>query len=134
MRVWLTVTMCAALLALGNLPFPLLAQQKTVKACQDEWRANKADNQAKGITEKAYVAQCRTGGQPTSAPTAIPAPPSAASPAPKKTVKACEDPRPVARRRPGALLSLFLFSRGRPMMNCRGGWANPRNVNNAWRR
>src|SRR5438093_6632991 len=45
-----------------------------------------------------------------------------------------EDPRPVARRRPGALLSLFLFSRGRPMMNCRGGWANPRNVNNAWRR
>ena len=91
MRVWLTVTMCAALLALGNLPFPLLAQQKTVKACQDEWRANKADNQAKGITEKAYVAQCRTGGQPTSAPTATPAPPSAASPAPKKTVKACQD-------------------------------------------
>jgi len=91
MRVWFTVTMCAALVALGNLPFPLLAQQKTVKACQDEWRANKADNQAKGITEKAYVAQCRTGGQPTSAPTAIPAPPSAASPAPKKTVKACQD-------------------------------------------
>ena len=91
MRVWFTVTMCAALVALGNLPSPLLAQQKTVKACQDEWRANKADNQARGITEKAYVAQCRTGGQPTSAPPAIPAPPSAASPAPKKTVKACQD-------------------------------------------
>jgi hypothetical protein len=92
MRIWLTVTMYAALIALGNTPSPLLAQQETVKACQDEWRANKADNQAKGITEKAYVAQCRTRGrstQPTSAPT--PAPPSAATSAPKKTVKACQD-------------------------------------------
>src|SRR5258706_281911 len=36
--------------------------QKTVRACQEEWRANKAANQASGITEKAYVAQCRGGG------------------------------------------------------------------------
>ena len=94
MRIWFSMTMCAALLGLSALPSPVLAQQKTVKACQDEWRANKADNQAKGITEKAYIAQCRTGGpsaQPSSAP-ATPAPtPSAATPAPKKTVKACLD-------------------------------------------
>ena len=51
---------------------PALAQQKTVKACQEEWRANKVDNQAKGITEKAYVTQCRAG---TSA--APPTPPAA---------------------------------------------------------
>src|SRR5262249_13183659 len=73
---------------------PILAQQKTVKACQDEWRANKADNQAKGITEKAYVAQCRGGGptaQPSSAPAAQTPIPSAATPTPKKTVKSCQD-------------------------------------------
>jgi septal ring-binding cell division protein DamX len=94
MRMWFRVAMCAALLGLAALPSPVVAQQKTVKACQDEWRANKADNQAKGITEKAYVAQCRAGSsaQPTSAPAATPAPTSsAATTAPKKTVKACQD-------------------------------------------
>jgi hypothetical protein len=84
----------AGLVALAGFPGPLLAQQKTVKTCQDEWRANKADNQAKGVTEKAYVSQCRAGGaraQPTPAP-ATPAPaPSAAAPAAVKTVKACQD-------------------------------------------
>jgi hypothetical protein len=94
MRMRFSVAMCAALLGLAALPSPVLAQQKTVRTCQDEWRANKADNQAKGITEKAYVAQCRGGGpsaQPSSAP-ATPAPiPSAATPTPKKTVKACQD-------------------------------------------
>jgi hypothetical protein len=91
MRMWFSVV-CAALLGLVALPSSVFAQQKTVKACQDEWRANKADNQAKGITERAYVAQCRAGGQPASAPAATPAPiPSAAAPAPTKTVKACQD-------------------------------------------
>jgi hypothetical protein len=94
MRMWFIVV-CAALFGLAALPSPVFAQQKTVKACQDEWRANKADNQAKGITEKAYVAQCRTGGasaQPGSTPAPAPAPiPSVATAAPKKTVKACQD-------------------------------------------
>jgi sulfur transfer complex TusBCD TusB component (DsrH family) len=64
-------------------------QQKTAKECTAEWRANKADNQARGITEKAFVAQCRAGGtaavQPTAAPAATqPAqPPTAAAPAPR---------------------------------------------------
>src|SRR5476649_2693331 len=35
------------------------AQQKTEKACQEEWRANKAANQAAKITEMAYVEKCR---------------------------------------------------------------------------
>ena len=50
-----------------------LAQQKTAKECSAEWRANKADNQAKGITERAYVTQCRAGS-PASSTTAAPAP------------------------------------------------------------
>jgi hypothetical protein len=95
MRMWFRVAMSAALLGLAALPSPVVAQQKTVKACQDEWRANKADNQAKGITEKAYVAQCRTGSpsaRPASAPAAAPAStPPAAAPTPTKTVKACQD-------------------------------------------
>lgn len=85
------ITICTALLGLAVLSSPVLAQQKTVKACQDEWRANKADNQAKGITEKGYVAQCRTGGpaaQPASAPAAKPTPAPVAA---TKTVKACQD-------------------------------------------
>jgi hypothetical protein len=80
------------------------ATEKTAKACRDEWRANKADNQAKGITEKAYVTQCRAGtaaAQPAPAPapekkaTAAPAP--APAPAPeKKTATAPMAPPPAA--------------------------------------
>ena len=44
------------------LSVPAFAQQKTVKACTEEWRANKDANQAKGVTLKAYVTQCRAGG------------------------------------------------------------------------
>jgi hypothetical protein len=47
---------------------PLIAQQKTEKACQEEWRAHKAANQAKGITEEAYVTQCRMGSSMAPAP------------------------------------------------------------------
>ena len=57
----ITAISCA-IIGVSVLSFPALAQQKTVKACQEEWRANKDANQAKGITEKAYVTQCRAGG------------------------------------------------------------------------
>ncbi len=86
------------------------AAQKTAKACQEEWRANKADNQAKGITEKAYVTQCRAGtaaAQPAPAPapekktTAAPAPAPASAPAPeKKTATAPATPPPAASTTP----------------------------------
>jgi hypothetical protein len=75
---------------------PALAQQKTVKACQEEWRSNKVANQAAGVTEKAYVDKCRAGGaatQPSVAPpaatTTAPLAPSPAAPA-QKTAKACQ--------------------------------------------
>ena len=67
--------MCsAAILSIAVLSTaPALAQKKTVKACQEEWQANKAADQANKVTEKAYVAKCRTEGataQPASAPPA----------------------------------------------------------------
>jgi len=52
---------------------PAVGVKKTVKECQDEWRANKAANQAKGTTEKAYVEDCRSG---KAAATPLPAAPA----------------------------------------------------------
>jgi hypothetical protein len=87
MRKSLHAIICAALIGILAWSSPVLAQQKTAKACQDEWRANRADNQAKGITEKAYVAECRAGGataqpQVTPPPAVAPAAKSTAAPAP----------------------------------------------------
>ena len=78
----------AAAIGLAVLPGSAFAQQKTVKACQQEWRAHKADNQAKGITEKAYVTQCRAGStvaQPAPAPAPAPAARSSPPPAARTT-------------------------------------------------
>jgi hypothetical protein len=54
------------------------AQQKTIKECRAEWQANKAENQAKRITEAAYISQCRAGT--SSATTPVP-PATATAPA-----------------------------------------------------
>ncbi|HET9616869.1 MAG TPA: hypothetical protein VFP74_06830 [Pseudolabrys sp.] len=91
----LLLILTAAVAGLAIFAGPAAAQQKTVKACEQEWRANKAANQAAGITEKAYVEKCRAGtaaAQP--APAATTAKPAAApttAAKPTKTVKACED-------------------------------------------
>src|SRR5882724_6084020 len=55
---------------------------KTAKDCTAEWRADKAGMQARGVTEKAYVEQCKTGG----------AMPSATAPEPKPTATAPTPP------------------------------------------
>ena len=95
--MWLRVAIGATMISAAILPTAAWAQQKTVKACQEEWRASKAEYQAKGITEKAYVEQCRSGAAPAARPTAsspAPAPAPAAPPASTaqgKTVKACQD-------------------------------------------
>src|SRR5262245_51317378 len=85
------IAISCAVIGASILSLPAFAQQKTVKACQEEWRANKDANQAKGITEKAYVTQCRAGGtaaQPSqTTTTAAPVSPGAA----QKTVKACQE-------------------------------------------
>lgn len=63
--------------------------QKTAKACIAEWRADKAGMQARGVTEKAYVEQCRTGeAVPTATapePKPAPAAPPPSRPAPTAT-------------------------------------------------
>jgi hypothetical protein len=74
-----------AVIGLMALSSSAIAQTKTIKACQDEWRADRAAMQAAGKTEKAYVAECRAGttsAQPTTAPApSTPAATPAAAPA-----------------------------------------------------
>ena len=85
----------AAFIGATLLSFPSIAQQKTVKACTEEWRANKAANEAKGVTLKSYVTQCRAAGaaQTQSAPPPASQKTTTAAPAAtgQKTVKACSD-------------------------------------------
>jgi hypothetical protein len=85
----------AAIVGATLLSFPSVAQQKTVKACTEEWRANKAANEAKGVTLKSYVTQCRAGGaaQTQTAPPPASQKTTTAAPAAtgQKTVKACTE-------------------------------------------
>ena len=113
---------------------PAATGQKTAKACIEEWRANKAANEAKGVTQKAYVADCRTGkttAQPTLVPTTQPqqtrtttAPPPAAQPpqqAPRTTTGAAP---PAATAPTGANQ---YATEGQAKFRCVGGtvvWAN----------
>jgi hypothetical protein len=72
----------AALLGLVGSTTTAVAQQKTVKECRAEWTANKANFKAQGISERAYVAQCRNPTAASSTPAAAPAsPPPAPAPA-----------------------------------------------------
>jgi hypothetical protein len=59
MRRQIAAILCSVILGFMASPALAIAQQKTAKACLEEWRANKATNQANGVTGKAYVAQCR---------------------------------------------------------------------------
>jgi hypothetical protein len=109
-------------------PPPAAGGQKTVRACQAEWRANKADNQARGITEKAYVAQCRTGGTVAApAPAPAPAPPPARTAAPAPAPAA---PPPTANARPATTTPTGAnqyATEGQARMRCLTGtvvWAN----------
>jgi len=89
---------CSVFVSALILSFPAIAAQKTEKACQEEWRANKAANQAAKITEKAYVEKCRAESastQPAAAPAAKPAAAPAAAPAPTASKPAAK-PAPAA--------------------------------------
>ena len=56
-----TIACCAVVVGLTALSALVTAQQKTAKACRDEWIANRAAIQASGKTEKAYMAECTFG-------------------------------------------------------------------------
>lgn len=84
----------AAAVVCGISVAPAVA--KTAKECTTEWRADKAGMQARGVTEKAYVEQCRGGTEPTAAAPAAKPAETVPSPAPKqvtvtgsKTAKEC---------------------------------------------
>ena len=72
---------------------------KTVKACEEEWKANKATIQASGKKKKDFITECRAetaSAEPSAAPAAPPAQggtsnsPATASPARSaKTLRAC---------------------------------------------
>jgi hypothetical protein len=92
MRARVAISIWCAVLGVISLSTSAPAQQKSVKACTDEWRADKAANQAAGITEKDYVAKCRAGvatATPSEAPKASRGTSSSESSA--KSVKACTD-------------------------------------------
>ena len=85
----LVLLVCSAVIFSGFAftATPSFAQKKTVKACEEAWRANKAANEAAKITEKAYVAKCRAEAEKPAAATTTAAPaaaPKSAPPAVKK--------------------------------------------------
>ena len=106
-----------------------LTGQKTTKACAEEWRANKAANQANGVTEKAYVTACRSGAAPPQTTTAPAAPatsaagPNATAPeasAGQKTAKACKEEW----RANKAANQANGVTEGAYVIQCRGGAAS----------
>lgn len=60
-----TFLRCATVLAsIAILAAPAQAQQRTAKACETEWTANKASIQGSGKTKKAFMIECRSGTGP----------------------------------------------------------------------
>jgi hypothetical protein len=74
------------------------SSQKTAKECTAEWRADKAGMQARGVTEKAYVEQCRAGGATPSATTPEPKPAAAAPPSPSRPAPTQAAPFPAPQK------------------------------------
>jgi len=72
----------------AKMAAPAAGEKKTAKECEAEWHANKATNQAKGITEKAYVAECKGGTTAMTPPPAAPA-----GPAPTKMAPPAAEPK-----------------------------------------
>jgi len=61
MRRQIAAALCSAALGVIAVSSPAVAQQKTAKACAEEWQGDKTANQANGTTERAYMARCRAG-------------------------------------------------------------------------
>jgi hypothetical protein len=59
MRTHFGLVASAALVAVLAWSPPVVAQQKTVRQCREEWAANKAAVAASGKTQRVFVAECR---------------------------------------------------------------------------
>src|SRR5262245_32278898 len=103
---------------------PAATGQKTCKACTDEWRANKQANQAKGITLKSYVADCRAGKAATAQPTLLPPPQQTQAPQPAQPRATTGAAPPAATAPTGANQ---YATEGQAKFRCMNGtvvWAN----------
>jgi hypothetical protein len=66
-----------AVIASSLMVIPSPSSAKTAKACEEEWKANKATIQANGAKKKDFITECRAGGtSTTAAPTTAPQPPA----------------------------------------------------------
>jgi len=79
-----------AMIALLAVSSEGMAQHKTTSDCQKEWQASKAANLVRGMTERAYLDQCRAGD--TSAARAA----SFVSSSPARTAASVSSPPPAA--------------------------------------
>ena len=100
----------AALVVLFTVP-TALAQQKTIKQCDEEYKANKAEIQKGGKLKKDFMAECRGGisNVPTEPPAAAPAKPAPAAAKPVSPLSGAK-PSPVAPAATGKLSGENLFA------------------------
>ncbi len=99
----LLVRFIAAAASIAILSTASQAEQKTAKACEADWKANKATIQGSGKTKKAFMVECRSGtGQAAAAPS-----PAAAAPAQPQanTAPAAAPTRTARRTRQGTTIS-----------------------------
>ncbi len=115
----LLVRLAAAAACIAILGTASQAEQKTAKACEADWKANKASIKGSGKTKKAFMVECRSGAGEVAAapaPNATPAqPPANAAPAqppanttaaqPPATTTAAAAPRTVRPTRQGTTIS-----------------------------
>jgi hypothetical protein len=59
MRITLTLAAIPALAAMLAWSPSVMAQQKTIKQCRDEWRASREAIAASGKTQRLFIAECR---------------------------------------------------------------------------
>ncbi len=101
------------------------AQQRTVRACEAEWKANKTAIQSRGTKKKDFMVRCRTGASATPSPAIAPESPTANVPPPAQ-----QSPRGVRPRRALAQTPLKagqFTSEAQARFHCPGDtvvWAN----------
>lgn len=90
----------AAAASLAVLSVSAYAEQKTAKACEAEWKTNKAALQGAHKTKKAFMIECRSGtGQTAAAPSTNTAPPATAPAEATPQQPANAEPSPAPSRR-----------------------------------
>jgi hypothetical protein len=68
MRKMFTAVLCVVSLGVVAMSPPAVAQQKTIRQCNDEWADDRAAIQASGKTKRVFVAECRGVPLPALAP------------------------------------------------------------------